>query len=137
LSIVIGIVLALAGGLAALAGWAERRRARQLRQHGIRTWAMVVARPAVQDEVGGAARQRRTVIQFSLTDGRIIEQADPGSPRKAGRLQPGQHVLVWYDAEDPGDVLVYGRGTRLADAAFIAVGTFCVLVGLLIATWGR
>jgi Protein of unknown function (DUF3592) len=136
LSIVIGIVLALAGGLAALAGWAEQRRVRQLRQHGIRTWAMVVARPAAQDEADGA-RQRRTVIQFSLADGQVIEQAHPGSLRKAARLQPGQQVMVWYDAEDPRDVLVYGRGTRLADAAFIAVGTFCILVSLLIVTWDR
>lgn len=138
LSIVIGIVLALAGGLAVLAGWADQRRARQLRQHGIRTWAMVVAWPATEDEAGGAAQRPRTVIQFSLTDGRVIEQAHPGALRhKAGRFQPGQHVMVWYDAEDPGDVLVYGRGTRHADAAFISVGTFCMLAGLLIATWDR
>lgn len=133
----IGVVLALAGGLAVLAGWTEMRRFRQLRQQGIPTWALAVTRPAAQDEAHGAAQQRRTLIQFSLADGRLVEQGYPGSLRKAQRLQPGQQVMVWYDPEDPREVLVYGRGTRVADCAFIAAGTVVILVGLLVAVFGR
>jgi hypothetical protein len=134
---VIGVVLALAGGLAVLAGWAERRRFRQLRQHGIRTWAMAVPRPAAEDEAQRSPQAPRTQIQFSLTDGQVFEQGYPGSLRKARRVKPGQQILVWYDPQDPQDVLVYGRSTRLADAAFIAAGMFFILVGLLIAAFGR
>jgi Protein of unknown function (DUF3592)/Mu transposase, C-terminal len=132
----IGVVLALAGGLAVLAGWAEKRRFRQMRQHGVRTWALAVTRPAAEDEAHGTARQQPTLIQFSLADGRLIEQGYPGSLRKARRLQPGQQVMVWYDPEDPREVLVYGRGTRVADFAFMAVGTLVILVGLLVAAFG-
>lgn len=119
-----------------LAGWAEQRRLRQLRQHGVRTLAMAVARPAAQDGAYGTAQAQQTLIQFSLGDGQVIEQGYPGSLRKARRLQPGQQIVVWYDPEDPREILVYGRSTRAADSAFIAAGTFFILVGLLIASLG-
>ena len=38
-------------------------------------------------------------------------------------------MLVWYDPEDPGDVLVYGRWGRGIDRAFVAAGTLFVLIG--------
>lgn len=98
---------------------------------------MAVARPAAEDEAQRSPRAQRTLIQFSLTDGQVFEQGYPGSLRKARRVKPGQQILVWYDPQDPQDVLVYGRSTRLADAAFVAAGMFFILVGLLIAAFGR
>ena len=59
-----------------------------------------------------------------------------GYAGQAGRkaaLEPGQRVLVWYDPEDPGDVLVYGRWGRGIDRAFVAAGTLFVLIGAWIA----
>jgi hypothetical protein len=38
-------------------------------------------------------------------------------------------VLVWYDPEDPDDVLVYGRWGRAIDRTFVAAGTVFVLIG--------
>jgi len=52
---------------------------------------------------------------------------------KAARLQAGQKVLVWYDPEDPGDILVYGRWGRAGDWIFIATGALLVLTGLILA----
>jgi hypothetical protein len=100
---------------------------------------MAVAPPVAQDAADGTAQAQRTrtLIQFSLADGRVIEQGYPGSLRNARRLKPGQQVVVWYDPEDPRDVLVYGRSTRVADSAFMAAGTFFILAGLLIAALGR
>jgi hypothetical protein len=35
-------------------------------------------------------------------------------------------VLVWYDPEDPQDILVYGREGRFIDRAFLAAGLIFV-----------
>ena len=46
---------------------------------------------------------------------------------------PGS-VCRWYDAADPGDILVYGHRGRASDWAFVAAGTvFVVLGGLVLA----
>lgn len=52
-------------------------------------------------------------------------------------LQPGQKVLVWYDPNDPDDVLVYGRWGRAADRAFVTAGALFVLIGVAVATFGH
>ena len=99
------------------------------------TWAATVEPPAGADEpVDGSSRQ--TLIQYTLTDGRVIERIFPAPGRTAALLRPGQKVLVWFDPEDPQDSLVYGREGRLADRAFLAAGLVFVLIGTWIAiTW--
>jgi hypothetical protein len=134
--IVIGIWFALAGGLAALTGLTAMRRARRLRRGGSPVWAVALPRPvAVDEEAGGSPG--RTVIQYTLADGRVMERLSPGSGRKAAMLRPGQKVLVWYDPKDPQDVLVYGREGRAADLAFVVAGTLFIMLGVGIVTLGH
>ena len=131
-SILIGVWFAAAGGLAGLVGLSGMRRVRRLRRDGVATWAAIVEPPAGADEpLDGSSR--RTLIQYTLTDGRVIERIFPAPGRKAALLRPGQKVLVWYDPEDPQDILVYGREGRFADRAFLAAGLIFLLIGTGIA----
>jgi hypothetical protein len=77
------------------------------------------------------------VIQYTLADGRVVERLSPGSARKAAMLRPGQKVLVWYDPEDPEDVLVYGREGRAADLAFVVAGVLFIMLGVGIVALGH
>jgi hypothetical protein len=134
--IVIGVWFALAGGLAALAGLTAMRRARRLRRGGCPVWAVALPRPVgVDEEAGGSPGG--TVIQYTLADGRVVERLSPGSARKAAMLRPGQKVLVWYDPEDPEDVLVYGREGRAADLAFVVAGVLFIMLGVGIVALGH
>jgi hypothetical protein len=129
---VFGVCVALAGGLAALAGLTAMNRARRLRRRGSPVWAVVLPRPASEDEGPG-----RTVIQYALADGRVVERISPGSARRARMLRPGQKVLVWYDPEDPQDALVYGREGRAVDLAFVIAGALFIMLGAGIAALGH
>ncbi|HYV76551.1 MAG TPA: DUF3592 domain-containing protein [Streptosporangiaceae bacterium] len=134
--VVIGVWFALAGGLAALAGLTAMRRARRLRRGGCPVWAVALPRPVgVDEEAGGSPGG--TVIQYTLADGRVVERLSPGSARKAAMLRPGQKVLVWYDPEDPQDVLVYGREGRAADLAFVVAGVLFIMLGVGIVALGH
>jgi Protein of unknown function (DUF3592)/Mu transposase, C-terminal len=132
--IVIGVLFALAGGVAVLAGLSGMGRARRLRRTGMSAWATTVPSmvPAGERADGSS---RRTLIQYALPDGRVIEQISPGAARKAASMGPGQKVLVWYDPADPQDVLVYGREGRHADWAFTAAGGLVILAGAGIAAF--
>jgi hypothetical protein len=134
MSILIGIWFALAGGLAVLAGLSGLRRVRRLRRDGLRTWAMAVSPPVSAGEQPDGS-SRRTLIQYTLTDGRVVERISPAPARRTASLHPGQKVLLWYDPEDPQDILVYGREGRFADRAFLAVGVLFVLIGVGIAVF--
>ena len=145
--------VSLAGMLALLAGLAGIRRTRRLRRSGVKDWAMVVSSP---DDYGsnsygsnsygsnsygsnsyGSNSERsgsRTMLQFSLADGRVVEQVCPRSGR-AGRLTLGQKVLVWYDPADPGDVLVFGQHAGRADWIFVSVGLALILAGAGVAAF--
>jgi len=134
--VVIGVWFALAGGLAALAGLTAMRRARRLRRGGCPVWAVALPRPVgVDEEAGGSPGG--TVIQYTLADGRVVERLSPGSARKAAMLRPGQKVLVWYDPEDPEDVLVYGREGRAADLAFVVAGVLFIMLAVGIVALGH
>jgi hypothetical protein len=52
-------------------------------------------------------------------------------------LRPGQKVLVWYDPDDPQDVLVYGREGRVADLVFVIAGALFIALGAGIAASGH
>lgn len=131
---VVGIWVALAGGLAAVAGLSGFRRTRRLRGSGMKVWALAVRQPAAVDEQPGLPR--RPLLQYTLADGRVLETLAPRTARKAGALRPGQKVLVWYDRADPADILVYGREGRVSDAAFMITGALFILVGACIAMFG-
>jgi len=134
--IVIGIWFGLAGGVAALAGLTGMRRARRLRRGGSPVWAVALPGPvSMEEEQGGSPG--RTVIQYTLADGRVVERPSPGSARKAAMLRPGQRVLVWYDPDDPQDVLVYGREGRAADLVFVIAGALFIALGAGIAAVGH
>jgi hypothetical protein len=75
------------------------------------------------------------LLQYTLADGRVMERAAPAA-RKSAALEPGQRVLIWYDPEDPDDVLVYGHWGRASDRALLAAGAICVLAGLGLAVAG-
>jgi Protein of unknown function (DUF3592) len=134
MSILVGIWFALAGGLAVLAGLSGMRRVRRLHGDGVAAWAMAVAPPVSEGEQTGGP-PRRTLIQYTLADGRVVERTAPERARKAASLRPGQKVLVWYDPEDPQDFLVYGREGWLADRAFVAAGIVFILAGTGVAAF--
>jgi hypothetical protein len=123
--LVIGVWLGFAGLFAWLAGFTSMLRVRRLRRHGTTAWAMVVQYAA-----------DRTALQFTLDDGRVVEQLNP-EPLKGGALKPGEKILVWYDPADPADILVYGRYARRTDKVFIAAGSLLILVGAAIAAFAR
>jgi hypothetical protein len=133
MAIVIGVWVALAGGISVLAGASAARRARRLRQYGQTAWALVLTRPSGPDE---DFEPRGMLIQYALPDGRVIERALPASARKARRLAAGHKVLVWYDPADPGEVLVFGREGLITDRVFVAIGSLLLLSGVLIAAVG-
>ena len=133
--VLFGVLIAVPGGLAALAGLAAMRRKRRLRREGVSAWAMALTPPGPAEQPGGPAH--RTLIQYELADGRVEERIEPQPGRKTASLRPGQKVLVWYDPDDPQDVLVYGREGRLADAAFVAAGGLFMMTGAGIAAFAR
>ena len=132
--VIVGVWVALAGAVAVLAGVTAARRRRQLRGAGETAWAMVVLAADHSGEPGGGSPE--VSVQFALADGRIVERrcGQPGRGRHP--LNPGQKVLIWYDPADPGDVLVYRRGGRLADLPFVAAGFVFVAVGVGLAVYG-
>jgi hypothetical protein len=77
------------------------------------------------------------MIQYTLADGRVAERVSPRSARKAAMLRPGEKVLIWYDPDDPQDVLVYGREGRAADLAFVIAGALFIALGAGIAAIGH
>ena len=136
MAILTGLLLALPGGLAVLAGLSGMHRARRLRRDGVATWAVTVTQPQPGDR-NSAGSPRQQLLQYTLADGRVLERVSPGPARRSASLRPGQRVLVWYDPEDPSDVLVYGRWGRSADRAFVAAGALFIVIGAWLAAFGR
>jgi hypothetical protein len=134
--ILIAAIFALPGGLAVLAGLSGMHRARRLRRDGSLAWAVALPGPVPAQQLPEGSPDRM-LLQYTLADGRVMEQIAPGPTRKSASLRPGQKVLIWYDPEDPRDVLVYGREGRTADLVFVVVGTFFILVGLGIGAFGH
>jgi hypothetical protein len=134
--IIFGVWFAVAGGVAMLAGLAGMRRVRRLRRNGLTTWGLPMRAPAPADPESAEALDRM-LLQYTLADGRVIERIAPAPTRKSASLQPGEKVLIWYDPEDPDDVLVYGRWGRASDRAFVIAGALFVLVGAGIAAFGH
>ena len=126
----IGVLLALGGCLAALAGAASMRRSERLRTHGVAVWAMTLPQPEPASE---RERERRTVLQYTLDDGTVVERTGPSQARTRASLEPGRKVLIWYDPDDPAEVLVFGHYGRRSDRAFVIGGLLLVLAGVLVA----
>ena len=148
--------MALAGALALLAGVSARRRVRRLKRDGIKVWAEAVHRPLPGGALAGALPDgeqyngappdgeqydpeqynggQQVTLRYTLTDGRMLEGA--ARTGRAGPLAPGQKVLIWYDPDDPAEVLVYGRDGRASDLAFVVIGLIFLLAGAAIAIKG-
>jgi Protein of unknown function (DUF3592)/Mu transposase, C-terminal len=134
--ILVGVLFALPGALAVLVGLSGRRRARRLRRGGSSAWATAVPMPVPAGQRPEGAPDR-VLLQYSLADGRVLEQIAPRRARKSAALRPGQQVLVWYDPKDPREVLVYGREGRVSDLAFVIAGTLFILLGMGLAALGH
>jgi hypothetical protein len=135
MTIVMGIWFALAGGLATLAGLTGMRQTRQLRRRGVTAWATAIPPVSADDQPGGPPH--RTVIRYGLADGRVIEQIVSEPAWKAAMLRAGRKVLIWYDPEDPRDILIHGREGRHSDRVFVAAGMLFILLGTAIAAFGH
>ena len=126
--------MALAGAIALLVGLSARRRVRRLRDSGVKVWAMAVHHPTPgnsPDPDGGSDGSEHVTLQYTLTDGRVLER--PVTASRARPLTPGQKVLIWYNPDDPADILVHGRDARKSDVTFIAVGLAFILAGSVLA----
>jgi hypothetical protein len=133
--VVFGSFLALAGGVALLAGLSGLRRVRRLRRAGLMTWALPVTEPPAAEAAASgrpAESASPVLLRYALADGQVMERIAPAPARRAA-LRPGQKVLIWYDPADPDDVLVYGRWGRATDRAFVAGGLLTILIGLTLA----
>jgi Protein of unknown function (DUF3592) len=130
MSIEMGVLLGIAGCLAALVGLSSMRRSRRLRTHGVAVWAMALPVPEPSSE---PERQGQILLQYTLEDGRVVERMGPASRRRGAKLEPGRKVLIWYDPADPDDVLVFGRAGRLSDWAFVTGGLLLVVAGAVVA----
>jgi len=135
--IVLGVWVAIAGGVAALAGLSGLRRVRRLRRDGVAVWALPVTErvPADQppEDQPSTDPPPRMLLQYSLEDGRVLERSARARVTRSPPLRPGEPVLIWYDPRDPDDVLIYGRWGRVCDRAFVTAGTLLILVGAAIA----
>src|SRR5215472_33050 len=136
MAVAVGVWIALAGALALLVGLSARRRVRRLRDSGVKVWAMAVHHPAMGNSPGPSPDPDpdggdQVTLQYTLDDGRVLER--PVISRRARPLAPGQKILLWYNPDDPADVLVYGRDGRKSDVTFIAVGLACILAGSALA----
>lgn len=130
--IFLGVWLAIAGGVAALAGLTGLRRVRRLRRGGVATWALPVTEPVSGDQPPAGSTQRM-LLQYTLEDGRVMESSARARAAKSPPLRPGEPVLIWYDPRDPDDVLVYGRWGRVSDGVFLTAGTLLVVIGAAMA----
>jgi hypothetical protein len=92
MSIEIGVWLAAVGCLAALVGLSSMRRLRRLRSRGVAVWAMAVPFPAPASVEEHA---NRTLLQYALEDGRVVEQMWPGGIRRGVRPErrQGPHLV--------------------------------------------
>jgi hypothetical protein len=97
---------------------------------------MVVPRPRSEEEDGGW-ESGKTLIQYALTDGQVVERYWPEPDRKSAALSPGQRVLVWYDPDDPRELLVHGRDGAAGDSAFLLAGVAFILLGTGIAAFSH
>jgi hypothetical protein len=134
--IVIGVWVAIAGAVAALAGLSGMHRVRRLLGGGVATWAVPVPEPVPEPEEGVSGPEEtvpRVLLQYRLTDGRVLERSARARAANKAPLRPGEPVLIWYDPTDPDDILIYGRWGRAADRAFLAAGTLLVLTGVALA----
>jgi hypothetical protein len=134
--ILFGIWVAVAGGVAALAGLSGLHRVRRLRRDGVTAWALAVPEPT---PAGGepADPDSRIRLQYALADGRVVERIGPAPRRRPGTPRPGDKVLIWYDPADPDDVLVYGHWGRTSDRVFLTVGLLLIVAGTAIGVAGH
>jgi hypothetical protein len=160
-AIAVGIWIAFAGAVALLVGMSARHRVRRLKRDGVKVWGEAVQRPLPDGEQRGSRQYdsgqyggghgggghgsgghgsgghgsggQRVTLQYTLTDGRVLERS--AKARRTAPLAPGQKVLIWYDPEDPADVLVYGRDGRASDMTFIVIGLIFLVIGVVIAVF--
>jgi Protein of unknown function (DUF3592) len=132
--ITFGVLFAVAGGIALLAGLSSMGRVRRLRHGGLTTWALPVPVPADSESAGSP---QRMLLHYTLADGRVIERRAPAPARKSAPLWPGEKVLLWYDPADPDDVLVHGHFGQASNRALVAAGAALVFVGAGIAAIGH
>jgi hypothetical protein len=133
MSIGVGVLLAIVGSLAILAGATGLRRLRRLRRQGVSVWAMAVPLPAPAGEL---ADRSRILLQYTLEDGRVVERIAASTAHRGGALEPGRRVLIWYDPADPEDMLVFGRDRGRSDWAFMTAGMLLIVVGVTVAVLG-
>jgi hypothetical protein len=121
--------MALAGALALLVGVSARRRVRRLKRDGVKVWAEAIHRPLPDGEQHEG--RPPVTLQYTLADGRVLERS--ARVRRGAPLAPGQKVLIWYDPDDPAEVVVYGRDGRTSDVAFVVVGLIFLVAGAAVA----
>jgi len=128
--VAVGVWIAFAGALALLVGLSARYRVRHLRSSGIKVWAMVVHHPVIHSPED-PDRGPMVALQYTLEDGRVLER--PLMSSRARSMVPGEKILVWYNPDDPGEILVFGRDARVSDVTFISVGLVVLAAGIVLA----
>ena len=89
--ILVGAWVAVAGGVAALAGLAGLHRVRRLRRDGVTAWALAVPGPEPAGQQP-ADPDRRLRLRYTLADGRMVERIGPAPPGQRWPAGPAQQV---------------------------------------------
>jgi Protein of unknown function (DUF3592) len=97
----------------------------------IGVWMALAGALALLVGVSARRRVRRLKRDGVKAWAEAIHRPLPDGEEHEGR--PGQKVLIWYDPNDPVEVVVYGREGRVWDLAFVVVGLIFLAAGAAIA----
>lgn len=110
---------AFAGVIASLAGLYGVRRIRRIEHGGVRSTALVKRAPGA---ASGDLGPPRPLLQFTTKDEQVVEIVSPVPPTRRRPLRDGETVLVIYDPQDPGSVVVLGRERIGLEYGFVLAG---------------
>ena len=129
--VVIALVLLALGALLAGLGVAFARSERRFDATAVLATATVVEmRQRAAGRTGGGLIWV-PLLRFQTADGRTVD-AEAGGGTNVKRWEPGQALEVRYHPADPTDVRVPGSGGGLITGAFIGIGAFFAVAGLLV-----
>lgn len=128
LSIILPIAFALAGTLFLTIAYREGFKKYTLFKNGIETEGVVIDNYRKPGKTG-ESRSLATapVVQF-LTRNNKIQLYYSTVFTNPAAYQPGQHVRIWYLAEDPANATLEGKDAWILSLAFGIFGTAICLV---------
>ncbi|MGA8116984.1 MAG: DUF3592 domain-containing protein [Actinocatenispora sp.] len=108
------------------------RRARSLRQEGVRTSGTVV-RLHTHRDFDSNRTMYSPVVQWVAADGQTVEVTSSiSSGSVSDDLRPGSAVTVFYHPDNPKRMLIDGHGSGLFVVVFCLIGAACLAASLIV-----